>query len=110
MIAKVIGHKLRSAGICQVEHLTRGAPVLALAYDDTKPDRVGGDVSDRIGGFAALIGLPEIVQTAVDHLHREVGEGPVEYFGDRVGQVHQHDIEYLGRPHPTFDAVLGANP
>ena len=112
MSLKVIAYKLRVSrkGQGELGEAREGRVALRCRFEDAQGDGIGGQVLRHIGRLAPLERIGEEVQAAVDHLHREGGEGTVQDLGDGVGEVDQDGIEDPGGPELQLDAVLRADP
>jgi hypothetical protein len=69
--AKRISHKLRvrqASQIAQDEEWSRSSG--AFAFDQSKPISVLSEPGNGVGGLATLEGLGQVVQGAINHLHR----------------------------------------
>ena len=80
--------------------------MLPFAFENPKPDRIVGQVGDRVIGFASMVRLGEVVNAAIDHLQRNRCKRLVQSFGYGVGQVNQDGIQQPSRPQLKLDAIL----
>jgi hypothetical protein len=67
--------------------------MLPLTFEHPKPGCIVSQVGDRVVGFAAMVRLGKVVDTVVDHLHRDRCERLVQLFGNSVRQVDQNSIQ-----------------
>jgi transposase len=105
----LIAHKLRIRKHCQVRKYGQFAKG-RFAFDKAQQLGIGDEISHEIIGFTTLAGLCKIVQTAVNHLHRNSGKGPVERVGNVIGEINQHPVEQPGGPDLEFDCILRPTP
>lgn len=61
--------------------------MLPLAFENPKPSRIVSQVGDRVVGFATMVRLGQVVDTAIDHLHRDRCKWLVQLFGNSIRQV-----------------------
>ncbi len=90
MTSKVIGHKSRMLKNSQIEQAKRVG--LAFALDEAKEFGIVSEIRDRIIRFATLESGGAEIQTAVDHLERDLVERHSEGVCDIVSQIDQDGI------------------
>jgi hypothetical protein len=54
--------------------------------------------------------LREVIETPVNHFHRQITKRAVQGFCDGIREIHQDRVEEPGRPYLNQDAIDGANP
>jgi len=106
-----IGLNLRSRRRCQELELGKlWGRSGAFAHENAQTGGVGGKVLDHVRDRAALEGVGEMIERAIEHLLREGGHGLLEACGHGVSEIHQNGLENPGGPELHAHTVLRAGP
>lgn len=81
-----------------------------LAFDDAEQLGVGRKVGDDVFGLAAVVGLGEEVQAAIDHFNGDGRERLIEGLGDAVGEIDEDGVEQPSGPDLDLDDILCSTP
>jgi hypothetical protein len=84
--------------------------MLSLAFENTQPRRIVGQIGDGVGCFTPVVGRGKVVQAAVDHFQRNSRKRLIQSFGNSIRQIDQNSIQQPGSPQLQLDAVLRTDP